>query len=162
MKLIFGIRTTGTVSLSVTAQGQLPDQPPSLMIKSEARETPETPVSCSNNTWTTTLAAGDYVVYIPASGDSWFKNSLSFALSAPVTIVSLSSSQSPQAWTATMGTIGASPFDAKNPLPPPDDASVPPPDATWLTSTLGQMTSAPNRTAPDHLFARSSEPAGSQ
>ena len=159
MKLIFGVRTGGTVSLSVTAQGQLPDQPPSLMIKSDAKETT---VSCSNNTWTATLDAGDHVVYMPAPGDSWFEDSLSFALSTPVTIVSLSSSQSPQAWTAATGTVGASPNDAKNPLPPPGDKSFPPLDATWLTSMLVQMTPSPNRTAPDHLFARSSEPAGSQ
>ena len=155
MKLIFGIRTGGTVSLSVTAQGQLPDQPPSLMIKSEAQETP---VSCSNNIW------ADYVVYMPAPGDSWFKNSLSFAFSAPVTIVSLSSSQAPQAWTATTGTVGASADDAKNPLPPPTDnvEIVPLLDAPWLTSTLVQMTQSVNRTAPNHLFARSSEPTGSR
>jgi hypothetical protein len=159
MKLLFGIRTVGTVSLSVTAQGQLPNQPPFLMIKSDAQERA---VSCSNNTWTAKLDAGDYVVYMPASGDSWFENSVSFATSAPVTIISLSSSQSPQAWTATTGTIGASPNDAKNPLPPPSQASLPPLDATWLTSTLVEMTASPNRTAPDHLFARSSEPAGSQ
>ena len=157
MKLLFGIRTGGTVSLSVTAQGQLPDQPPFLMVKSDAQEIA---VSCNNNTWTATLDAGDYVVYMPASGDSWFKNSVSFALSAPVTIISLSSSQSPQAWTATTGTVGASPNDAKNPLPPPSKESVSPLDAMWLTSTLLQMT--PSRTAPDQLFAASTEPARSQ
>ncbi|HEX4419563.1 MAG TPA: hypothetical protein VH165_16735 [Kofleriaceae bacterium] len=164
MKLLFGIRTSGAVSLSVTTQAQLPDPPPSLMIKT-AKSTQDTAVSCSNQTWATTLVPGDYVIYMPALGDSWFNGPVSFALGAPVTIVGLSSSQAPEAWTAATGTVDANPEDTKNPLPPPSTnvESALLFDATWLTSTLIQiqMNPSPDRSAPDELFATASTPTGS-
>jgi hypothetical protein len=136
MRLIFGIRTTGTVSLSITAQGPLPKQPPSLMIKTN---TQVTAVCCSNNTWCATVGAGDQIVYLPAAGDSWFDAPLTLTLSAPATIVSLDSNTAPQAWVATEGTVGV--LDVKNPWPPPNLSKLDAPllDAAWLTTTLVQM-----------------------
>lgn len=163
MKLLFGIRTSEAVSLSITTQAKLSEQPPSLMIRPSGGPQ-DTAVFCSGNTWAATLNSGDHVIYMAASGDSWFDGPVSFTFSAPVMIVALTSSQALQAWTAAKGTVGANPLDAKNPLPPPGSnvESAPPLDAAWLTSTLVEMNAGAQdaRSAPDRFFQTPGTPAG--
>jgi hypothetical protein len=67
--------------------------------------------------WVATLSDGDHVVRMPASGDSWFTDPVTFTLSASATIIILGdTTSSPMAtWTATAGTAS----DPKNPWPPP-------------------------------------------
>lgn len=135
-RLIFGIRTSGTVSLSVTANGQLPQQPPDLRIKTSEKDIA---VPYSNNTWVTTLDAGDYIAYMPAPGDSWFDAPLTFTLSAAATLVSYTGTPKVlQTWTATSVTIS----DSKNPWPPPLASNVDTAllaNSAWLSSTLTTM-----------------------
>jgi hypothetical protein len=123
-------------------------------------------VSCSNNIWAATLNPGDYIIYMAASGDSWFDGPVSFTLSAPVTVVGLNSTQAPQAWSAANGAVGVNPADAKNPLPPPGGnvASAPPLDAAWLTSVLIEMNADAQaaRSAPDKFFQTTGTPLGSR
>jgi hypothetical protein len=133
-KLIFGIRTSGSVSLSVTVDGQLPAQPPEVLITTCGQQ--DAVISCSNNMWVATLAAGDHVVRMPAPGDSWFDGPVTFTLSAPARIVipGATASSPPLTWTGTVGTA-----DTKNPWPPPlagtlDADSLS--DPTWLGTTL--------------------------
>jgi hypothetical protein len=133
-RLLFGVRTSGTVSLTVTASGNLPAHPPDLCIRTSENDIA---ILCSNKTWVATLNAGDHVVHMPAPDDRWFDGPLSFTLSAPAIIVApknRSGGGPLVSWTATTGTS-----DPKDPLPPPLTAS---PEAallaesTWLRSTL--------------------------
>lgn len=131
--LICGIRANEAVSLTVTADGKLPEPLPDLKIKSAEREVV---IPCSNNTWITKLEAGDYIVYMPAPGGNWFAT-LAFKLSSPATIVRYSKEL--QAWTAATGTS-----DPKNPWPPPLAGGSDPAllaNGTWLSNTLTEMNS---------------------
>jgi hypothetical protein len=132
-RLLFGVRTTGTVSLTITASGQLPPQVPDLCIRASGQDIA---ISCSNNTWGATLDAGDHIVHLPAPNDDSLDVRLTFTLSAPATIVGpANSSGAPLvSWTATTGTS-----DPKDPLPPPATGSLDIAllaDSTWLRSTL--------------------------
>jgi hypothetical protein len=133
-RLLFGVRTSGTIALTVTARGPLLPQPPDLRIRTSGDDIA---IRCNNNTWVATLDAGDHVVYMPAPGDRWFDAPLTFTLSAPAIIVApenRSGGGPLVSWTATTGTS-----DPKDPLPPPLTGS---PEAallaesTWLRSTL--------------------------
>ena len=163
MRMIFGIRTTGTVSLVVTADGQLPQPPPDLQIKSSEQDIT---IPCNKNTWAATLGAGDYVAYMPAPGDSWFSAPLAFTLSAPATIVSREDISGPLlTWNAT---AGAAADDPKNPWPPPlsvNADTVPSTDVTWLNSTLVTMSPEVSVARSAHSpapTARAREPGGSR
>jgi hypothetical protein len=134
MRLLFGIRTTGTVSLSITANGPLPSQPPDLRIKTSEQDIG---IACSNNTWVASLDAGDHIVYMPASGDCWFEAPLAFTVSAPATLIAPANpSGAPLvSWAGTAGTTS----DPKNPWPPPlvgnlDAALLA--ESTWLCNAL--------------------------
>jgi hypothetical protein len=132
-RLLFGVRTTGTVSLTITASGQLPPQVPDLRICTSGQDVA---IPCSNSTWVATLDAGDHVVHLPAPNDNSLDGPLTVTLSTPATIVAAANpSGAPLvSWTATIGTSS----DPKNPLPPPagslDIALLA--DSTWLRSTL--------------------------
>lgn len=160
MRLIFGIRTTEAVSLIITAEGLLPQQPPDLRIKTSEQDVP---IPCRNNTWTATLAAGDHVAYMPAAGDSWFNAPLTFTLSAQATIVGRENTSGQLlTWNATAGAAD----DPKNPWPPPLDVHVDAAsltDSTWLHSTLATMNPEVStaRSAPSHAPPASTrEPGG--
>ena len=147
-KLIFGIRTSEPVSLTLTADAPLSRKPPDLLIKTSKQEIA---IPYSNNAWVTTLDAGDHIAYMPAPGDSWFETPLTFTLSTPATIVSCKgAAKEPLAWTATVGTAS----DPKDPWPPPLDSNDPAPLANpaWLGSTLTTMKSqvSLDRSAPPH------------
>lgn len=147
-KLIFGIRTSEPVSLTLTADGPLSQQPPDLLIKTSEQQIA---IPCSNNAWVTTLGAGDHIAYMPAPGDRWFDAPLTFTLSAPATIVSCTgAAKEPLTWTATAGTAG----DPKDPWPPPLASSdtAPLANPAWLGSTLTTMKSqvSLDRSAPPH------------
>jgi len=134
-KFIFGIRTSGAVTLTITAEGQLPQQPPDLRIQTSEKECT---ASCSNKTWIATLGVGDHIAYMPAPGESWFDGRLTFELSAPATIVSYNTAEVLLAWTHTTGTLS----DSKNPWPPPLASNVDTAllaDSAWLSSTLATM-----------------------
>ncbi len=139
-RLIFGIRTSGTVSLSVTAEGQLPQQPPDLRIKTSERDIA---IPCSNRTWLTTLDAGDHIAHLPAPGDSWFEAQLRFTLSAPATIVGYSgTAEKLLTWTTAAGVANDLANDPKNPWPPPLEGNADAgllADSEWLRSTLTTM-----------------------
>jgi hypothetical protein len=142
-KIIFGIRTSGAVTLTITAEGQLPQQLPDLWIKTSEKECT---VPCSNKTWVTPLGVGDYIVYMPAPGESWFDGRLTFELSAPAMIVSYINTDTAkklQAWTVAAGTaVTVGMADSKNPWPPPLASNVDPAplaDPVWLGSTLATM-----------------------
>ena len=135
-RLIFGIRTSGDVSLSVTADGPLPPQAPDLRIKTSEQDIA---IRCNNSAWVVTLGAGDHIAYMPAQGDSWFSARLTFSLSAPATIISYTgTTRVLRTWTATAGATS----DPKDPWPPPLDSNVDIAslaDSTWLSSTLTTM-----------------------
>lgn len=133
-RLLFGVRTTGSVSLTLTASGQLPPQVPALRICTRGQDVA---IPCSHSTWVATLDAGDHVVHLPAPSDDSLAGPLTFTLSTPAIIVAAANvSGAPLvSWTATTGTSS----DPKNPLPPPaigslDAAQLS--DATWLLGTL--------------------------
>ena len=133
-RLLFGVRTTGTVSLTITASGQLPPQVPDLRICTSGQDVA---IPCSNSTWVATLDAGDHVVHLPVPNDDSLDGPLTFALSAPATIVAAADpSGAPLvSWTATIGTSS----DPKNPLPPPATGSLDIAqlsDSIWLVSRL--------------------------
>lgn len=133
-RLLFGVRTTGTVSLTITASGQLPPQVPDLCIRASGQDIA---IPCSNNTWVATLDAGDHIVHLPAPNDDSLDGPLTFTLTAPATIVTPANpSGAPLvSWTATTGTSS----DPKDPLPPPATSSLDIAllaDSTWLSSTL--------------------------
>jgi len=141
IKMLFGIRTSEPVSLSITADGPLPQQPPDLRIKTSEQEIA---IPYSDNAWVTTLGAGDHIAYMLAPGDSWFDARLTFSLGAPATIVSCTGAASALlTWTATAGVAG----DPKNPWPPPLDgnATAPLARSAWLGSTLTTMSSQVSR-----------------
>jgi hypothetical protein len=133
-RLLFGVRTAGTVSLTITASGQLPPQVPALRICTSGQDVT---IPCSNSTWVATLKAGDHVVHLPAPNDASLDGPLTFTLSPPATIIAAANQSGAPlvSWTAA---IGAS-SDPKNPLPPPAinslDAALLA-DSTWLCSTL--------------------------
>jgi hypothetical protein len=134
-RLLFGVRTTGTVSLTIAASGQLPPQVPDLRICTSGQDVA---VPCSNGTWVAILDAGDHVVHLPASSDNSLDGPLTFTLSAPATIVAAADpSGAPLvSWTTT---IGATSSDPKNPWPPPATGSLDIAllaDSTWLISGL--------------------------
>jgi len=133
MRLLFGIRTSEPLTLSVTASGPLPPQPPDLQLKTQGQDTT---IDCNNGTWVAPLEAGDHVVYMPAPGDGWIDARLEFTLSAPATIVSSDgASGTLKTWTAATGAS-----DPKNPGPPPISSAVPlPPDSTWIGRTIVAM-----------------------
>jgi hypothetical protein len=134
-RLMFGIRTSGSVSLLVTVDGQLPAQPPDLVISTRGQN--DVVISCTNNTWAATLGDGEHVVRMPAPGNSWFEDPVTFSLSAPATIVIPGDTASSPlvTWTATAGAAS----DPKNPWPPPLagmlDAGLLA-DPTWFGDTL--------------------------
>jgi len=136
-RFIFGIRTNEAVSLSITADGPLPQQPPDLRIKTSEQDIT---IPCSSNAWCATLDAGDYIAYVLAPDDSRFDVRLTFTLSTPATIVSSTGTGTTKVlrtWTATGGTN-----DSKNPWPPPLDGNADItslPNSTWLSSTLTAM-----------------------
>lgn len=134
-RLLFGVRTTGTISLTLTASGQLPPQVPDLRICTSGKDVA---IPCSNGTWIATLDAGDHVVHLPAPSDDSLDGPLTFTLSAPATIVAAPDrSGAPLvSWTTATGTASS---DPKNPWPPPvasalDLALLA--DSTWLGSAL--------------------------
>lgn len=136
MQLIFGIRTTGTVTLTVTATGALPAQPPELRIKTAGEETV---VTCTGSSWVANVTAGDSIVYIPDQGDRCLSAALAFTLSTPATIITVASpGTSPVSWTAS---AGAGSNNVKDPWPPPPLSIqvAPLTDPGWIGSTLGTM-----------------------
>lgn len=158
MRLIFGIRTTEPVSLTVTTDGQLPSQPPDLRIRTDDQDVA---MRCNHNTWVADLSAGDHIAYMPAAGDSWFKAPLTFTLSAPATIVSRERiGGALLTWNASAGTAD----DPKNPWPPPLKIDTAPmSDSTWLNITLVAMSPQPTnaRAAPlEDLAAKPRERGG--
>jgi hypothetical protein len=130
-RLLFGVRTTGTVSLTITASGQLPQQVPDLRICTSGQDVP---IPCSNNQWVATLGAGDHVVRLPAPYDTSLDGPLTFTLSDPATIVAAANSSGAplMSWTATTGMSS----DPKNPWPPPATGSAPLADSSLLVSRL--------------------------
>ncbi|HEX3482387.1 MAG TPA: hypothetical protein VHT91_45535 [Kofleriaceae bacterium] len=133
-RLLFGVRTTGTVSLIITASRQLPPQVPDLRICTSGQDVA---IPCSNSTWVATLDAGDHVVHLRAPNDDSLDGPLTVTLSTPATIVGAANpSGAPLvSWTATIGTSS----DPKNPLPPPATGSLDLAllaDSEWLRSTL--------------------------
>ena len=132
MRLIFGIRTSEPLTLSVTTSGPLPPQPPDLRLKTQGQDTT---ISCSNGAWVAPLEAGDHVVYMPAPGDHWIDARLEFTLSAPATIIGRDrASGTLKTWTAATGAS-----DPKNPGPPPISSAVPLPGSTWIGCTIAAM-----------------------
>lgn len=133
MQLLFGIRASGDVTLTVTATGALPIKLPDLRIKTAGQDVA---FSFSSRTCVANLVAGDSIVYVPGQGDDCLLAPLTFTLSAPATIITAASAdESPISWTATTGAS-----DVKNPWPPPDSAQTTPlADAGWIGSTLGTM-----------------------
>lgn len=137
MQLLFGIRATGPLNLTVTAAGDLPAQPPELRIKTAGQEIP---IPYSGGMWSTTVAAGDSIIYMPVHGSGCFFGPVSFTLSASATIITVpSGSESPISWTATSGaTVG--PRTVKDPWPPALSAQVAPlANPGWIGGALGAM-----------------------
>lgn len=143
-RLLFGVRTTGTVSLTIKASGQLPPQVPDLCICTSGPDL-ATPCSnnvwvatpCSNNAWVATLDAGDHVVHLPASSDTSMDGPLTVEFSAPAIIVTAPDPSGAPLVSGTT-TISAS-SDPKNPWPPPATGSLAATtlaDSTWLVNTL--------------------------
>jgi len=154
MRLIFGIRTSEPLTLSVTTSGPLPQQPPDLRLKTQGQDTA---ILCSNNTWVAPLEAGDHIVYMPAPGDSWIDAQLEFTLSAPATIVgSDGASGTLKTWTAATGAS-----DPKNPGPPPSSSAVPLPGSTWIGCTIAAMsTQVPDARSAPHEPSTSAREQG--
>jgi hypothetical protein len=128
-KLIFGLRTSEDVTLTVT--GQPGPQAPDLLITRSGQEK-DTVIEYSDGAWIATLTSGDYVVRMEAPGDLWFESGVSFTLSAASTIVSYDAavSSKPMGWIATTSAV-----DPKNPWPPPLAAELLP-NQMWLGETL--------------------------
>lgn len=139
-KLLFGIRTSETLSLFVTAAGPLPAQPPDLQITTGGQQIA---IPCSDGAWSATLGSGDHAVRLPAADESWFDGAVAFSLSAPATIVSRESVTSTTLVTFTTTTGSASTAkDPKNPWPPPlldKGASAPLVEPTWIGTTLATL-----------------------
>lgn len=132
MRLIFGIRTSKALTLSVTTNGKLPEQPPDMRLKTQEQDIA---IPCSNGSWCATMEAGDHVVYMPAPGDSWVDAQLELTLSAPATFVGSDGVNSTlKTWTAATGAV-----DPKNPGPPPLSGAVPLPGSTWIGCTIVAM-----------------------
>jgi hypothetical protein len=129
-KLIFGLRTTEPVTL--TLSGQPGPLPPDLLIKTSG-QVKDTVIPYASGAWTAELAAGDHVVWLQAPGDCWFDGPVSFTLSSASTIVVHAASSSPMAWRTTAGVN-----DPKNPWPPPL-AAEPLSDQTWLGQTVQEL-----------------------
>lgn len=133
-RLLFGVRTAGTVSLTITASGPLPLQVPDLRICTSGQDIA---IACSNNAWIATLAAGDHVVHLPAPSDTSMDGPLTVALGAPATIIARANPDSAPlvSWTTTISTSS----DPKNPWPLPalgSPAATTLADSTWLVNTL--------------------------
>jgi hypothetical protein len=133
IRLIFGLRTSGPLSLSVTADGPFPEPPPDLRIRTSGQEIA---IPCDNNTWVTTLTPGDHVAYLTVSDERWFENLFTFTLSASAAIVTYDKkARALVIWTGKAGNAS----DPKNPWPPPLAATIDPAtlgDLTWLSGTL--------------------------
>lgn len=129
-KLIFGLRTSEDVTLTVT--GQPGAQAPDLLIKTSGQVN-DAVIPYGDGAWTATLTAGDHIVRMEAPGDSWFDGEVKFTLSSASTIVIHGAAGSPKpiGWVATAGAVN----DPKNPWPPPL-AAKPLPNQVWLSETL--------------------------
>lgn len=146
-RLLFGIRTSATVSLVVTANGTLPSQPPDLQISSAAGDLA---IPCNGSTWTATLEPGEYAIRMPAPGDRWFEAPLTFTLSAPATIITAAEVSNDALTVCTAATGDAR--DPKNPWPPPLAGSVALAESTWLATTLSGWSASisVDRSAPEY------------
>lgn len=151
-RMLFGVRASSSVSLSITVNGKLPAQPPDLVITT--RRQADTMVACNDNTWTVSLGAGDHVVFLPEPEGGSIQDPVVFTFDAPVTIVvpGDTTSASPVTWTAAAGAVS----NPKDPWPPPfvdklDGAALV--DATWFNGTLTNLSTQVllQRSAPDHL-----------
>lgn len=133
IRLIFGLRTSEPLTLSVTATGPFPEPPPDLRISTNGQEIA---VPCNNNTWVTNLAPGDQVASLTVSDDRWFDVPFAFELSALATIITYDPTRRPPViWNGKAGNAS----DPKNPWPPPLAATIDPAtlgDLTWLSGTL--------------------------
>jgi hypothetical protein len=137
MQLLFGIRASGDLTLTVTATGDLPAQLPDLRIQTAGEDIP---FAFSSGSWVASVGAGDSIVCLPDQDDSCLVAPLAFTLSAPATIIVVASAdKSLISWTATTGaTIGTK--DVKNPWPPPSSAQTTPlANPGWIGSTLGTI-----------------------
>jgi hypothetical protein len=132
-KLIFGLRTSEEVTLTVT--GQPGPRAPDLQIKTIG-QAKDTVIAYGNGAWIATLTAGDHAVWMAASDDSWFDGEVRFTLSSASAIVIHATGTSPQpmAWLASTGAVD----DPKNPWPPPV-AAEPLSDQAWLSGTLQDL-----------------------
>ncbi|HEU4727529.1 MAG TPA: hypothetical protein VFT22_06565 [Kofleriaceae bacterium] len=133
IRLIFGLRTSEPLTLSVTATGPFPEPPPDLRVSTNGQEIA---VPCNNNAWVANLAPGDQVAYLAVSDVRWFDVPFAFELSALATIVTYDQTrQPPVIWNGKGGNAS----DPKNPWPPPLAATIDPAtigDLTWLSGTL--------------------------
>ncbi len=132
-RLLFGVRSSVEVTLTVTVSGS--PLPLSLDLHILTTGVRDRAVPCNGTSWTVTLAAGEHVVYLPVPNEAWFREPLSFSLSAPATLVIPGERpDSLVSWTSDLGLAA----DPKNPLPPPhlnrrvDD----PASASWLRDQL--------------------------
>jgi hypothetical protein len=159
-KLLFGIRTSETISLVITAVGTLPAQPPDLQITTGGQEIA---IPCSDGAWTATLGSGDHTVRLPGLDDSSFEGAVAFTLGAPATIVSRESITSTTLVTFTAGEASTA-KDPKNPWPPPlsKGASTPLVEPTWIgttLTTLGEQVSTDRSADVSGASTAASEPA---
>ena len=133
-RLLFGVRTTGSVSLTLTPSGQLSSQAPELCVRTSGQTSA---IACCNNSWVAILDAGDHIIHLPAPSDRSLDAPLTFTFSAPTTLVAPADSSGTRlvSWTAATGASS----DPKDPLPPPLTGGIDLsllPDSTWLHSTL--------------------------
>jgi hypothetical protein len=129
-KFVFGLRASEIVTLTIT--GQPGAQPPDLRIRTYGQAN-DAVIAYRDGAWTTSVTAGDHVVWMEAPDERWFDGEVRFTLSASSTIVSYGGAASPKllAWPAVSGAVR----DPKYPGPPPL-AAAPLPDQTWLGATL--------------------------
>ena len=134
-RLLFGVRTTSSVSLTLTASAPLSAQVPDLCVRTSGQTSA---IACCNNSWVATLDAGDHVVHLPAPSDGSLDGPLTLTLSAPAILVGpANASGTPLvSWPAT---VIATSSDPKDPLPPPATGTLDLSllaDSAWLHSTL--------------------------
>jgi hypothetical protein len=132
-RLLFGVRASAEVTLTVVVRGAPPPQPLELQICTSGGA--DRAVHSSGTTWTTTLAPSEHTVFLPIPNDVRLEDSLSVSISEPVRIVVLAGQAGALAsWITDVG-ISA---DPKNPWPPPNVSHLgyEPTGSGWMRDKL--------------------------
>jgi hypothetical protein len=135
-KLIYGVRTSGTVTLTVN--GSPTANPPALHVRTLGGT--EATIPYANTRWSATLQAGDHVIWMTPSNDTWFDGEVVISSNPESQFIGCHKSEGcAKTWRATSFVVE----DPKDPGSPPTIAATAAasnlPTSAWITDTMRQL-----------------------